>query len=269
MVYDSANRGPLAIEELIGIIKYRELIGQLIKRDLISRYKRSVLGIAWSMLNPFGTMIILTIVFSNIFKSIEGYPIYILSGLTAWNFFSQTTNAALNQNVWGSSLLHRIYIPRTAFTISALGIGLVNIYISLIPLIIIMLILRHPFHLSFLFIPVSILILAVFSLGLALFFSTLAIYFPDVVEMYSVALTAWMYLTPIIYPPEILSLPLRSWLLNLNPMYYFVEIIRQPIYNGALPSTQMLLIASCIAVITLCIGWIVFTWKANELTYRT
>lgn len=268
-LYDSANRGPLAIEEFIGIFRYGELIKQLVRRDLISRYKRSFLGVAWTMLNPLGTMLILTLVFSQLFHSVQGYPIYILSGLIGWTFFSQTTSAALNQNVWGGTLLHRIYLPRTTFTLAALGTGIVNLLFSLIPLTIIMLILRYPFKISLLFLPVSILILATFTLGLGLLFSTLAIYFPDVVEMFQVALTAWMYLTPIIYPPSILPENYRHWLLNFNPMYYFIEIIRQPVYDGKIPSAQFLIIGGVIAVVTLILGWILFSWKANELTYRT
>ena len=268
-VYDSAQRGPLALEELIGVFKYRELILQLIRRDLISRYKRSVLGVAWTMLNPFGTMLILTLIFSRLFHTVQGYPIYVLSGLIAWTFFSQTASATLKQNVWGGSLLHRIYLPRTALTMSALGTGLINLVLSLVPLALIMVVVAYPFHLSLLFLPVSILLLAIFTLGLGLLFSTLAVYFPDVVEIFQVALTAWMYLTPIIYPAEILPEPFQQWILTLNPMYYFIEIFRQPVYDGMMPSGRLLILGSIIAVTTLVIGWIVFTWKANELTYRT
>jgi ABC-2 type transport system permease protein len=268
-LYDSAHRGPLALEELRGVIKYRELIQQLVQRDLISRYKRSFLGVAWTMLNPLGTMLILTLVFSRLFQSVQGYPIYVLSGLVGWTFFSQTTSAALNQNVWGGSLLHRIYLPRTAFTMSALGTGLVNLILAFVPLAIIMIALRYPFHPSIFFLPVSILFLSVFTLGIGLFFSTIAIYFPDVVDMFQVALTAWMYLTPIIYPAEIIPLAYQQWMLKLNPMYYFIEIMRQPVYDGRIPSLHFLAIGGFIAIITLVVGWLVFTWKANELTYRT
>jgi ABC-type polysaccharide/polyol phosphate export permease len=267
--YDSDHRDPLPLEELKGVVKYRSLIIQLIKRDIISRYKRSVLGIAWTMLNPLGTMLILALVFSRLFHSLESYPIYVLSGLIAWTFFSQTLFASLNQNVWGGAILHRIYIPRTTFTLSALGTGLVNFFISLIPLAVIMLMLSFQFHPSLLFLPISILLLAMFTLGLSLLFSTLAIYFPDTVEMIQVALTAWMYLTPIIYPKEIVPEVLRNWVFPLNPLYYFVELVRQPIYDGTIPSTPLLITAAVIAIVTLLMGWLIFTWKANELTYRT
>jgi ABC-type polysaccharide/polyol phosphate export permease len=267
--YDSAHHEPLALEEFRGIFRYRELIYQLIRRDLISRYKRSFLGVAWTMLNPLGTMLILTLVFSNLFHSIQGYPIYILSGLIAWTFFSQTTTASLTQNIWGGSLLHKIYLPRTSFTVSSIGTGIVNLCLSLIPLLLIMLFTGYPFHSTIIFLPISITILIAFALGIGLLFSTLAIYFPDVVEMYGIALTAWMYLTPIIYPVEIIPLPYRNLILVINPMYYMVELFRQPLYDGIFPSYNLLIVGVGIALFTLIMGWLIFTWKANEFTYRT
>src|SRR5512135_940669 len=123
-VYDSLKRGSVALEELRGIIQYRDLILQLVRRDVVSRYKRSALGIAWTMLNPLGMMLILTVVFSQVFHSVAGYPAYILSGLLAWNFFTQTSSAAMNQTIWGGSLFHRIYLPRTSFVVAAIVTGL-------------------------------------------------------------------------------------------------------------------------------------------------
>ncbi len=267
--YDSGNRGNFVFEETRNLFKYRELILQLVRRDLVSRYKRSFLGVAWTMLNPLGTMLILTLVFSHLFKSVSSYPVFILSGLIGWNFFSQATTAALSQNVWGGSLLHKVYMPRTVFTVSAIGTGVVNLLLSLVPLMIIMLILRQPFHISFLFLPVSMLLLTIFTLGIGLLVSTLALYFPDVVDMYHIGLTAWMYLTPIIYPSEIIPEAYRRWVLAFNPMNYLVELIRQPIYDGHIPSVNMLGISVGISFAALIIGWLIFNWKANEFTYRT
>jgi ABC-2 type transport system permease protein len=268
-VYDSSRRGNLAFEELRGIIKYHELIFQLARRDILARYKRSFLGVAWTMLNPLGMMLILTVVFSQLFHTIQGYPIYILSGLIAWNFFSQTTSAALQQNVWGGSLLHKIYVPRTAFTVSAILTGLINWILALVPLILVMVILGFPLKITMLFLPISMLILGCFALGIGLLISTLAIFFPDVVEMYQVILIAWMYLTPIIYPMDIIPVAYRSILFTFNPMYYFIQIFRMPVYDGVVPSTQYLLPALGLAIVVLILGWLVFSAKANEFTYRT
>jgi ABC-2 type transport system permease protein len=267
-IYDSQNRIPAFLEELSSIFKYRDLVYQLVRRDIVTRYKRSTLGIAWTMLNPLGMMVVLTLVFSQLFHSIPQYPSYLLSGLIAWIFFSQTTTAALNQNVWGASLLHRIYLPRSVFTISAVGTGLVNLVISIVPLLFILIITRTPISPSILFLPVSILALAAFALGISLLFSSLAVSFPDVIEMYAVGLIAWMYLTPIIYPAEIIPISYRFWVIGLNPMYYLVQMFRLPIYAGELPPLRIVLIGMGMAVTTLLLGWAVFTRSADQINYR-
>jgi ABC-type polysaccharide/polyol phosphate export permease len=232
-IYDSSRRGPRVIDELREVIRYRNLIFQLVRRDILTRYKRSVLGIAWTMLNPLGMMVVLTVAFSQIFRfDVPIYPVYILSGLVVWNYFSQTTTAAIASFVWGGGLLKRIYIPRSTFVLSSVGTGLVNLLLALIPLLIIMLFTGSPVRWTILFLPVPILLLLLFALGLGLIISTAAIYFPDVAEMYQIILTAWMYLTPVIYPDSILPENARFWLQLLNPMFRLVQIFRLPLYDG-------------------------------------
>lgn len=267
-VYDSAEHQVSAISELKELSNYRYLLGQLVRRDITTRYKRSVLGVAWTMLNPLGTMLILTFVFSNFFRSeVQHFPVYILSGLLVWNFFSQATNAAISGLVWGGSLLKRIYIPSTVFGVSAIGTALVNMIMSLVPLVIVMLIDSAPFHLSMLFLPVSILLLTGFTLGFGLFISSLAVFFPDVGEMYQVLLTAWMYLTPIIYPESLIS---ARYLLifKLNPMYWMVKMFRLPIFEGRLPTLLEVLPAIAWSLGMLIVGWLFFTSRSEEYAYR-
>lgn len=267
--YDSARQGSPALEELRAILDYRYLVVQFIRRDLLTRYKRSVLGIAWTMLNPLGTMLILTVVFSKAFGAIQpGYAAYVLSGLIAWNFFSQSTNAATVHLVWGGSLLRRIYIPRTSFAVSATGTGLVNIILAIIPLLIVMFITGVKVRPTFLLFPIPILFLAMFALGMGLLISALAVFFADVAEMYQIALLAWMYLSPVIYPETILPDAYRVWIVRLNPMYHLINFFRAPIYEGRVPSLNEFLISGFIALATLVIGWLVFTGKSDEYAYR-
>ena len=268
IIYDSAKRGSPALEEMRGILQYRDLIYQLVRRDIVTRYKRSVLGIGWTMLQPLGMMIIMTLVFSSLFQTVKGYPAYLLSGLIAWTFFSQTTTAAIHQIVWGGTLLHRIYLPRTSFAVSAVGTGVINLTFSLVPLIAIMLLTGRPIQWSIVFVPIAMILLAAFALGVGLILSTLAIYFPDVTEMYQIVLVAWMYLTPIIYPEEILPEAYRFWVTNLNPMYHLIKIFRMPLYEGIFPGWIEMAIASGIAITTLIIGWLFFAKKADEFTYQ-
>lgn len=266
--YDSATQISPALEEFREVHRYRYLVGQLIRRDILSRYKRSVLGVAWTMLNPLGMMVILSIVFSQLFQSIESYPAYLLSGLISWNFFSQGTNAAMSGLIWGGSLLHRIYIPRTIFGISAIGTALVNLLIAIVPLIFVMLFTHTPIRISIVFLPVSILLLASFALGFGLILSTLAVYFPDVSEMYQILLTAWMYLTPIIYPEEIIPPELLPFVQNANPMYSIIRLFRLPLYGGRFPSLEEILPALAWSFGILVVGWVFFTSKSDEFAYR-
>jgi ABC-type polysaccharide/polyol phosphate export permease len=149
-----------------------------------------------------------------------------------------------------------------------MGTGLVNIVLSMIPLMVVMLVTGMTFHLSLLFVPISVLILAAFSLGVGLLISTLAVYFPDIAEMYQIVLTAWMFLTPIMYPEEILPQAYRAYITTLNPMYHLVKLFRIPIYYGRLPDLMEFLIPLIISLTVLIIGWMVFTHKSDEFAYR-
>jgi lipopolysaccharide transport system permease protein len=267
-IYDSDRNKNPAIEEFRALIRYRDLLVQLVRRDIVTRYKRSILGILWTMLNPLGMMIILSIVFSQLFNMGGTYPAYIVANIIAWNFFSQTTLFSLNATLWGSSLYQRIYIPRTSFVVSTTATGIVNLLFSLVPMILIFLFLRVPFTSSILLLPVAILLLAIFTLGISLFLSTLVVFFPDVNEFYPVLLTAWMYLTPIIYPESLLmTSPLGYWIMNLNPLYCVTKLFRIILFNGIIPSANEWLIGSSIAVITLFLGWYFFTSKSKLFGY--
>lgn len=265
--YDSQKRKSPALEELQDILQYKDLIFQLVRRDIVARYKRSALGIAWTMLQPLGMMLILTIVFSHLFGRVDGYAAYLLGGLIAWIFFAQTTTAAIQQSVWGGTLVRRIYIPHTAFSVASIGTGVVNLVLSMIPLMLIMLILRRPITWAVLFLPVALLSLTAFALGIGLLLSSLAVRFPDIAEMYQIIIQAWMYLTPIMYPSDILPPAYRTWLLYFNPMYYQILMFRVPLYDGVLPSIPLITIGIGISVTTLVIGWIYFSYQADKFAY--
>lgn len=267
-VYDSAERRWPLVAELQDLVRYRDLLKQLVMRNIKTRYKRSVLGILWTLLNPLLMMIVLTVVFSHVFRiHTLNYPVYALCGLVLWNFFAQTTTGAMSELLWGGSLMNRIYLPRAIFAASALGTSLVNLLLSLIPLLLLMLVTGTPIRWTILILPVPIVLVALFALGVALFLSTLAVYFSDVMEMYQIVLTAWMYLTPIIYPKETIP-PAYHWLFNLNPMYHLLELFRAPLHGGALAGWKTLFAAAVAALLTLIFGWAVFARKADEFAYR-
>jgi len=266
-IYDSAQLVPHALQELKEAVRYRHLLYQLVRRDILTRYKRSFLGVAWTMLSPLGMMLVLSFVFSNLFGATRGFPAYILSGLMAWNFFSQSTTGAMSSLVWGGGLLQRIYLPRASFGLSAIGSGIINLVLSFVPLVIVMVATGTPIRITAAFIPISLLVLACFTLGLGLAISTLAVYFPDVAEMYQIILTAWMYLTPIIYPETVLPAKYQLFL-HLNPMYYLVKLWRLPLYDGRWPTWGEFWPAALISIVMLLVGWFFFTSKSDEFSYR-
>ena len=266
-IYDSSKRGHPAWEELKGVLRYKDLIFQLIRRDLVSRYKRSVLGVAWTMLNPLGTMLILTIVFSRVFGQIESYPVFVLTGLIVWNFFSQTTQHCMSSTLWGSGLFKKIYLPRTSFIISSVGTGIVNLLISLVPLLIIMLFTGVPIQPSVIMLPIVILLLSIFSLGVGLLLSAYSVFFPDIAEMYTIILMAWMYLSPVIIPEETLAGIMNGLILKINPLYYLIKLFRLALYEGIFPPTSLLLLAAGISLAMLITGWLVYTKKSDKFAY--
>lgn len=266
-VYDSSQRGIPALEELRELLRYSNLVLQTARRNIVVRYKRSVLGIAWTMLAPLGTTLILTIVFSQVFGGTRSYAVYVLSGLLCWTFFAQTTNDSMHNLIWGGGLLKRIYIPRTVFAVAAILTGLINMGFSLVPLLVIMLITGVPIRPAMLILPIPALFLAMFAIGIGLFLSTIALYFADVTEMYTILLTAWMYLSPVIYRAEMIPQQ-YLWIVRLNPMYYLINLFRAPIYDGVIPSLSQFLTGGAIALTTMLVGWFVFSARADEAAYR-
>lgn len=266
--YDSSNRPPPVIDEFLQLVRYRDLIFLMVGNILKNRYKRSVLGVFWMLLNPLLQTIVLTIAFGTMFKSsLPNYAIYLLCGLLAWNFITQTTQYAMGTMAYGGGLLKRVYIPRATYIVAAVGNGLINFLISIISLIIIAIFLAHPITPTWLFLPASILILMVFALGLALLLSTASVFFTDTVDIYQVLVQALFFLTPIMYPPSILPTELNQ-LLAFNPFLILIEIFRIPIYTNQLPDFNLIINAVSLSLITLIAGWIIFTSKADQLAYR-
>lgn len=267
-IYDSDQKRIAILEDLVELLHYRDLLWSLVKRDLTVRYKRSTLGFFWSMLNPLLMMVVLTIVFTRFIQfGIESYAVYLLSGILLWNFFSQATTQAMTSLVWGGGLLNKIYVPKSVFVLSAVLVGLINLSLALIPLALIMLVTRHPFSWALLFLPVSMFLTALFTFGIALIVSALAVFFVDVMDIYQFGLMVVMYLTPLFYSPSMIP-PGYIGLLRFNPIFYFVEVFRQPIYQGSLPELDTLGWAVLLAAGAFGVGWFFFTRKADEFAYR-
>jgi ABC-type polysaccharide/polyol phosphate export permease len=244
--------------ELRDVIGGASLLYELVHRDLTVRYKRSVLGFLWTMLHPLLLMLIFLVVFSSVFRSpAPHYGTYFLSAYIAWNFFAQTAVNAMAGAAWNGPLMKRVRVPPSMFTLSATVSGLVNLALSLVVLFIIMGITGAPLRPALLFLPVSFVLVGIFTLGVSLALTAVSIFFGDVREMVQAGLPALMYLTPIIYPISVVPEGFR-WLIKLNPLVYIVEVFRAPIYYGIIPAPMTLLVATVVSLGALVIGWMVF-----------
>jgi ABC-2 type transport system permease protein len=220
------------------------------------------------MLQPLLTMLVLTVVWSSIFRfDIANYPVYVLSGLLFWNFFQQGTIAAMNSLRGNAQLLTRLPVPRWIFPLATILAGLVNLLLALVPLLVILLATGHPLRPALLFLPVSILIAGTFTLGVALLVSPLAVFFADVVELIVVLLTLLLYTTPVFYPASIL--PVRfDWVVRFNPLRWLLDVFRMPIYDGSLPPVKALVAAALLALVLLWVGALFFRRLSDRIPFH-
>lgn len=250
------------------VSKYRFLLGQLVGRDFKTRYKRSVLGVLWSMLNPLLTMGVQYIVFSNIFKwDVENYAVYLLIGTVTFNFFSEATQAALTSITGSASLITKVYIPTYVFPVAKVLSSCINLCFSTLALYLIILIQGVPLSVYHLLIPVLYIALVMFASGISLVLSALMVYFRDTQFLYGVVIVLWMYLTPLFYPVEIIPQQFMG-LYSLNPMYQYVTFFRTLVLEGAMPTLAQFAWCFGYAVLFLGIGLAVFRkLKKNFILY--
>jgi len=269
IVYDSARRGPRFVEEARDLWQYRHFVVELAVRDIKIRYKRSALGVAWTMLNPLMTMLVFTLVFSTFQRQpIANYPVYFLSASLFWTFFAQATSHTATLTTDALEITRRIYVPRSAFVAGSVLVGLVNLVLSFVPFVLIVLGTGWRIRVSWLFLPAALVIGTLFTAGVGLFVFTLASRFVDVRDMYQVLLTPWFFVTPIVYEPSIVPERWR-WVVRYNPMTYLVDVFRAPLYNGWLPGPNTLLFASAAAVLALAAGWLFYSAKVEEYGLRS
>jgi ABC-type polysaccharide/polyol phosphate export systems, permease component len=225
----------ILMNAMVAMKKYRFLIHQLVSRDFRTKYKRSILGIFWSFLNPLLMMGVQYYVFSTIFKAgIPYYPVYLLTGIVMFNFFSESCGMTLTSILGNAGLITKVYVPKYIYPLTRVLSSLINLLISLVPLIAMVLISRLPITKAFLLFPFSLLCLAIFCLGLGLLLAAGMVFFRDIQFLWSVISMIWMYATPIFYPESILPDEFK-FVLTINPMYYFIKFARTCLISGISP----------------------------------
>lgn len=251
------------------LIQYRELIRNLVVRDLKVRYKNSVLGFLWSLLNPLMMMVIFTVVFTIMLpnNTIERFPVFVLCALLPWNFFSSSVMTSVHSVVGNAHLIKKVYFPREVLPLSTVLANLVNFLLAMTVLFAMMFLLRTPLTVWTLLLPAIVLIQLIFTLGLALFLSTLNVLYRDTAAIMEVAMLAWFFLTPVFYPITILphyrtlfglSLDIQRLAYILNPMASIIASYRVILYHGAPPAFDFLARTVVTSLALLALGYLVF-----------
>ncbi|WP_298523990.1 ABC transporter permease [uncultured Methanobrevibacter sp.] len=242
------------------------LLKQLVKRDLTSKYKDSVLGIAWSFLNPLLIMLVFTAIFSMLFgRQIENYPVYFLSGRVIYDFYKSATQGAMKSIKGNAAILKKIYVPKYMFTVSKICYEFINFLISFIILFVVMLVTGASFHWTAILavIPLFLLIVLIFGIGLIL--AVCNTYFTDVQHLYSVFSLILMYASGLFYPMEIVPVTVQK-IFTLNPIYCAITAFRECVVYGLFPDMSSMAYLATFAFATFLIGIILFNMYNKKLT---
>ncbi len=247
--------------------RYRYLLINLISRDFKLKYRRSVLGVLWSVLNPLMMMLVMWAVFSQILDfrgtGITNFPVYLMIGQLLFTFFNESTSAAMASMIMASSLIKKVYIPKYIFPLEKICFSLVNTLFSFIALIFVMFLTGATPHVTMLMFFYPLGTLFVFSLGVGMFLSAMAVFFRDIMHMWTVFTTALLYFSAIFYDPSAIG----SWLQQLikfNPLYWYITAFREVVLNGNMLTTNMVLVCGGCALVSLVFGFIVFKTKQDK-----
>ena len=237
---------------------YLPLMRELIVRDLKLKYRRSVLGYLWSLLNPLLMMIVLTKVFSYMFRvEVENFPLYLICGQTIYNFFNESTNMAMFSVIQNGGLIKKVYVPKEIFPISRILSSFITTLLSLLAIVVVMIFTHSAFRVTGLLFFVPFLLVLLFACGVGLILSALAVQFRDVTHLYSVVTLAWMYLSAIFYPVSAVPDNMRNIILH-NPMYIYISMFRSLLIDGVIPQACVFIEGTAVALGMFALGMLVF-----------
>ena len=247
--------------------KDRFILKQLVTKDFKIKYRRSFLGVAWSVLNPLLMMIVMAVVFSTIFAqgrngavSPELYPLYLIVGNVTFSVMSESTNQALMSIIWASSLLKKVKVHRWVFPVQKVLFSLVNFGFSLIAVAIVMIWFHVVPTWHLILLPVCLFLLMLFCMGLGMMLSALTVFFRDIMHLWSVVITAWTYLTPIFWTTDFIGrMPhVVRIIMYANPMYNYIQFMRDIFLFQTTPTFFTVGMCVAWAVVALVLGYVVF-----------
>lgn len=250
--------------------KYSFLLKQLVSRDFKVKYKRSVLGVFWSLLYPVLTMAVMALVFTNVFKFTTpgvNYLAYLMSGLVMFNYFSEASNLAMSSVVANFSLINKVYMPKYIFPVSKCVFVGINFLLSLIPLYVILLATGTGVNVYHLLLPYAYVCLFFFTLGFSLILSSVAVFLRDMFYIYGVVISLWTYLTPIMYDIAIIDKPWLLFVFKFNPLYWIVYFVRWIMLYGQIPGINVWIYCAVVAIVTMIVGIFVFKKTQDKFIY--
>lgn len=256
-----------ALNEIRELHRYRELLRNLVTRDVKKRYKRSVLGFLWVMLDPLLMMFVFYFVFSGLFgNKVGNYTAYVITGITMWQLFAQGTQVSSMAFINNRSILNKLYMPKSIFPLSVVVSSLIHFIFAMVPLFIVILFSGTDLSNNILFIPFVVFLIFLFALGISLSIATLAVFFHDVVYIYDVILLAWMYLSAIFYPLSIMPEKFQS-LMFINPVFHYISLFRAALYDDTISMTGHFIYGTVFAVLSLLFGWIIYYKNRDKIIF--
>ena len=242
----------------------------LVGRDFKLKYRRSVIGVLWSILNPLLMMVVLSAVFSFFlrFGSIENFPLYLILGMTLFNFMSGATSSAMSSIIDASSLIKKVRVNKILFPLQKVTFELTNFATSLVAVAIVMIFFKITPTINLLLLPILLIYIFMFTLGISLALSALSVFFRDIMHLWGVILTAWTYATPIFYPVDILE-PWMQNIMSFNPMFHYITYYRDIALWGNTPSIETNLLCACIGIVSMVIGLAIFKKTQNKFILYT
>lgn len=244
-------------------LRFKPLLTELVSRDIKIKYRRSVLGVLWTILNPLCMMIILSIVFSNLYRfDVENFPLYVLSGQVVFNFFNEATTSSMTSILSNASLIKKVYVPKYLFVLARIFSSLINLMASLCALLAMMVVMRVELYWEIILSVIPLTMLFGFSLGVGLLLAALTVRFRDIMHLYAVFTTGLMYLTPVIYPMSMLSDTIKK-IVMLNPLTNYLIMFRDTMFNQMMPTAESVFIGLAEMVVMLALGWWVFYKKQD------
>lgn len=238
-------------------MKYKDLLIELVKREIKARYKQSILGYAWVILVPVLNLIVLTVVFSYFIRIPTGnvpYIVFLFTGLVPWTFTANSISLATQSVISNSSLITKIYLPREIFPIATILSKMVDFLLTCLVLVVLLIIFGISFKSTMLFIPVIFFFHFLLILGISFFLSATNVFFRDVENVIGVFLTIWMYITPVLYPQELIP-PTFVPFFNLNPMMPIIDSYRNTVLYGVMPAWPSFIYAACASIVIFVLGY--------------